>query len=60
METLKSLLPDDLKLLIAQSTSDNLDLSCTSLLEFCQLLPQFQRVRVLFSGFVLIEKVSLL
>ncbi|XP_020680191.1 uncharacterized protein LOC110097895 [Dendrobium catenatum] len=44
METLKSLLPDDLKLLIGQSTSENLDLTCSSLMKSCQLLPQFQRV----------------
>ncbi|PKU63344.1 hypothetical protein MA16_Dca024970 [Dendrobium catenatum] len=60
METLKSLLPDDLKLLIGQSTSENLDLTCSSLMKSCQLLPQFQRVRALFSGSVPIETVSLL
>ncbi|XP_020598553.1 LOW QUALITY PROTEIN: SET and MYND domain-containing protein 4 [Phalaenopsis equestris] len=44
MESLKSLLSDDLKLMIAEGTTDVLDLTCSSLLEFCQHLPQFQSV----------------
>ncbi|KAG0457405.1 hypothetical protein HPP92_022562 [Vanilla planifolia] len=44
MERLKSVVPDELKLLIAKSTVEDLYLTCSSLLEFFQSLPQFRSV----------------
>ncbi|XP_026656321.1 uncharacterized protein LOC103724370 isoform X2 [Phoenix dactylifera] len=44
MERLKSLIPNDLKRMIGESTTENLTSTCSSLLEFFRPLPQFQHV----------------
>nr|XP_010905092.2 uncharacterized protein LOC105032355 [Elaeis guineensis] len=44
MERLKSLIPNDLKRMIGESTTENLTSTCSSLLEFFRPLPQFQQV----------------
>ncbi|XP_072963052.1 histone-lysine N-methyltransferase ASHR1 isoform X1 [Typha angustifolia] len=44
MEKVKSLIPNDLKKAIAESTPENLLRTCSSLLEFLRSLPQFQQV----------------
>lgn len=44
MERLKSLIPDDLKRVIGESTPENLTISSSLILDFLRSSPQFQQV----------------